>query len=363
MSARGLGVSLVVLGALSWAAACQFEPDLSRFEPCAEDGTCAAGYTCLEEQRLCLPDCGARGPCAPEPPEASTDAGVGDAGPGDGGSTDAGLADGGVDAGEPLSLVTLGLPPATETQPYAETLRARGGQPPYTFRATEALPQGFTLDAGVLSGTPLTAGTLRVAVEVRDESSPAASVSTVYDLRVRPLLRLAGPGTLVNGYLNNAYAEQISATGGAPPYTFTSEAGSQIPPGLRLGADGGVTGTPNDSGAYTLRVRVTDSDPQPQTASGELDVSISSPPLLLEWATQDVPQARVGTPYYYVLKVAGASSVTWELKAGSTPLGIGFDAQTGALVGAANQTGSYGFTISATSGLSSINRTFTLKVH
>ncbi|HLL06864.1 MAG TPA: Ig domain-containing protein [Myxococcaceae bacterium] len=363
MSTRGLGVSLVVLGTLSWAAACQFDPDLSRFEPCAEDGTCAAGYTCLEPRRLCLPDCGAQGPCAPELPDAATDGGGVDAGPGDGGPTDAGLHDGGVDAGEPLSLVTLGLPPATETRQYAETLQARGGKPPYLFRATEALPQGFMLDDGVLSGKPTTAGTFRVAVEVRDQSSPAASVSRAYDLRVRPLLRLAGPGTLVNGYLNNAYAEQISATGGTPPYTFTSEAGGQLPPGLRLGTEGGVTGTPNDSGAYTLRVRVTDSDPQPQTVSGELDVSISSPPLLLEWATQDVPEARLGTPYHYVLKVAGASSVTWKLEAGNTPPGIGFDAQKGVLEGAPHQTGSYGFTISATSGLSEINRTFTIMVH
>jgi hypothetical protein len=260
--------------------------------------------------------------------------------------------------------VTLGLPPATETLAYAETLRARGGKPPYTFRVTEALPQGFTLDAGVLSGRPTTPGTFRVAVEVRDESSPPASANTAYDLRVRPLLRLAGPGKLVNGYLNNGYAEQVSATGGTPPYMFVSEAGSQTPPGLMLGTDGGVIGRPNDSGTYTMRVRVTDSDPQPQTVSGDLEVLVSSPPLVLEWATQRVPEGRVGTPYHYVLKVAGGgSSVTWKLEAGSTPSGIGFDASRGVLLGTPNETGSYGFTISASSGLSEITRTFTLTVH
>ncbi len=353
MSARAFAVGLVLLGVLGWASACQFEPDLSRFEECGADDTCPTGYTCLAEARRCLPDCGAQGPCAPEPPDASTDGGVGD-----GGSTDAG-----VDAGEPLSLVTIMLPTGTETIPYAESLKARGGKPPYTFRPTETLPQGFTLDGGVLSGTPSTPGTFRVAVEVRDQGSPAASVGTTYDLRVRPLLRVAGPEILVNAYLDEPYAEQLSVTGGTPPYLVTLAPGNRPPDGLKLDTDGGVTGTPSDSGTYALQVRVTDSDPQPQTASRQLELTITTSPLLMEWATQRVPDGRVGTPYRYALKVAGVSSATWRLEAGSTPPGIGFDAAKATLLGTPTQPGVYSFTISATSGLEKVERTFTLTVY
>ena len=101
-------------------------------------------------------------------------------------------------------------------------LEADGGTPPYGFRATETLPDWLTLDGGVLSGTPPAPGSIHVAVEVSDSdtASPPAHVSAAYDLRVRPQLRVAGPETLVDGYSNNFYSEQLSATGGIPPYRF-----------------------------------------------------------------------------------------------------------------------------------------------
>jgi hypothetical protein len=371
MSARVFVAGLVVLGALGLASACKFDPDLSRYKECAEDGTCAPGYTCLVEEQLCLPDCGSQ--CTPEPADAGTDGGKGDGGASDGGTSDGGPGDSGrdggssmdagADAGEPLSLVTAGLPPATETMAYAETLRAQGGKPPYLFRPTEPLPQGFVLDGGVLSGTPATPGTFRVAVEVLDQGSPPSTVGTAYDLRVRPLLRVAGPEILVNGYLNNTYAEQVSVTGGTPPYLYSLASGNQPPSGLTFETDGGVKGTPSSSGQYALQVRVTDSDPQPQMVGRQLELNVTSSPLLLDWATQSIPDGRVGTPYRYVLKVAGASSATWKLEAGTTPPGIGFDALKATLLGNPTDPGVYSFTISAASGLSKVERTFTLTVY
>lgn len=365
MSARALTVRLLFLGALGWGSACRFEPDLSRFEECGEESSCPAGYTCLVEEGRCLPDCGAQGPCTPEPPDAGTDGGAED-----GGSTDAGMdggmdagPDAGVDAGEPLSVVTMALPVGTEDLAYTEPLQARGGKPPYTFRPTESLPPGLTLDGGVLSGTPTTPGTFRVAVEVRDQDSPAASVSAAYDLKVRPLLRVAGPEILVNGYLSDAYAEQVSVTGGTPPYFFTLAPGNQPPVGLTLDMDGGVKGTPSSSGTFALRTQVTDSDPQAQTASRQLELNVASSPLLLTLATQSVPDGRVGTPYQYVLRVAGNASVTWTLEAGATPIGIGFDASKATLLGTPTQPGVSSFTISASNGLSTVDRTFTLTVY
>ncbi len=358
MSARSLAMGLGLLGALALASGCQFEPDLSRFEECGADGTCPAGYTCLAEAQRCLPDCGAQGPCAPMSPDAGTDGGTGD-----GGSSDGGM-DGGPDAGEPLSLVTVSLPVGTETIAYTESLKVRGGKPPYSFRPTETLPQGFMLDGGVLWGTPSTPGTFRVAVEVKDQNSPAASVGTAYDLRVRPLLRLAGPEFPASAYLDAVYEEQLSATGGTPPYRFTLAPGNSLPDGLGLDTDGGVTGTPSDSGTYTFRVRVTDSDPQPQTVSRELELSVTTPPLLLEWSTRSVPDGRLGTPYHYALKVAGGGSpVTWKLEAGTTPLGVGFDAKEATLTGAPTQTGVYSFTISAADSLTKVERTFKMTVY
>ncbi len=375
MSARRLAVSWGLLCVLGGASGCSFDPNLSRFSACADDGACPPGFTCLAEERLCLPDCGAQGPCFTEPPDASTDAGTEfDGGTNPDGGMDGGMdagtdptmdagVDGGVDAGEPLSLETEFFLPGIETVPYTQALSAHGGTPPYVFRATEELPPGLTLSDGELTGTPPSSGTFRVTVEVEDQASPPARVSQTYDWRVRPLLRVAGPGILMNGYLNTSYREWLSATGGTPPYLFELKAGSQLPSGISLSTAGEVTGSTSQSVTRNFQVMVTDSDALPQSASRQLSVNFALAPLLMTLSTQSVPDGRVGTPYHYVLKVSGGATPTWKLEAGTTPAGIGFNAATGTLQGTPLQPGVSSFTISATAGLIKDERTFTLTVY
>lgn len=357
MSARWGMVAVALLCALGLISSCRFEPDLSRFEACAEDGTCAEGFTCLEEARRCLPDCGAQGACPPEPPpDASVDAGP----DGDGGS------DGGTDAGVPLSMMTEALALAVESVPYTMELQAQGGTPPYEFRATSSLPQGLTLDAGVLSGTPSTPGTFRVDVEVSDTATPPAQVDAGYDLRVRPQLRVAGPDVLMDGYQGKAYTEKLSAIGGTPPYRFTLLPPSEAPaPGLALLEDGTVTGTPSANDAYAFTVQVMDSDPQqPQTATLPLSVTISGSPLFLTISNKSVPDGRVGTLYQYALKTAPNAADSWRFKEGRLPSGIGFYSESAVLSGTPNEPGSFTFVITATSGvLGTTESSFTMEIH
>jgi len=361
MNARLIKLSGALLCAVALVFSCRFEPDLSRFEPCAEDGTCPAGYTCLAEAQRCLPDCSEQARCAPpEPPDASTDGGM-DV---DGGA-DAGT-DAGVDAGLPFSLVTQKLAPAVESTSYSVELLAQGGTPPYGFRPKQPLPQGLMLDAGVLSGQLDTPGTYAVEVEASDSDVPPALVSAAYDLRVRPKLRVAGPRTLVDGYTGNYYTEKVSAVGGVPPYAFAYVSGN-LPQTLTFSQDGTVQGTPSSSGSYSFRVRVTDSDPeQPQTAEEQLSLAITGAPLLLTISTESVPDGRKGTPYQYALRIAPSSTVTWSLKAGTLPPGVGLDTQTGVLSGTpnANAAASYTFTLHVADGaLSSADKSFTMQVH
>lgn len=347
MNVRLALVGVALLGALGLSSSCHFEPDLSRFQPCAEDGSCGQGFTCLPEMRRCLPDCGAQENCPP-PPDASTDGGR----------------DGGADAGLPLSLATRTLALAVEKVPYSVELQAQGGTPPYGFRATSPLPQGLTLDGGVLSGTPSTPGTFRVAVEVSDSDTPPVQASAAYDLRVRPQLRVAGPDVLMDGYQGDFYTEKVSAFGGTPPYTFKLESGS-LASGLKLLEDGSVTGTPSVNGTYAFTVQVTDADPQqPQTAALELALTISGAPLFLTISNKSVPDGRVGTPYQYTLRTAPDAADSWRFKEGVLPRGIGFYPDIAVLSGTPNEPGSFTFVISASSGpLGSTERSFTMEVH
>ena len=370
MKARWIRLGGALLCAVGLVFACSFNPDLSRFEACAEDGSCPTGYTCLAEAKRCLPDCGNdESRCLPpEPPDAGTDAGPEVDGGTDGGPdqpADAGL-DAGVDAGLPFSLVTQKLALAVESTPYAMELQVEGGTPPYAFRATQPLPQGLGLDAGVLSGKLDTPGTYSVSVEASDSASPPALKSAEYPLRVRPQLLVAGPKTLVDGYSGSFYTEKVSAIGGIPPYTFTYVSGN-LPSTLSLGLDGTVQGTPNATGNYSFRVRVTDSDPeQPQIAEEQLDLMITGAPLLATISTESVPDTRKGTPYQYALRIMPSSSLPWSLKAGALPPGIGLNTQSGLLSGTPSTTAgtSYTFTILVSDGLlTNLEKSFTMKVH
>ncbi len=65
--------------------------------------------------------------------------------------------------------------------------------------------------------------------------------------------------SLPTGYNGVPYAETISATGGATPYSFAVTAGS-LPTGLSLSSAGALTGTPSAIGTFNFTVTVTDAD-------------------------------------------------------------------------------------------------------
>jgi len=71
-----------------------------------------------------------------------------------------------------FSLTTTALPPGMQNRPYSRTLAAAGGTQPYAFAALGGTaPPGLALSsAGVLSGTPTSAGTFAIQVSVLDAS-------------------------------------------------------------------------------------------------------------------------------------------------------------------------------------------------
>jgi hypothetical protein len=52
---------------------------------------------------------------------------------------------------------------------------------------------------------------------------------------------------------------QIEVSGGTPPYTFQIVAGS-LPPGMSMSSSGKITGTPTQTGYWTIWVKVTDAN-------------------------------------------------------------------------------------------------------
>ena len=176
------------------------------------------------------------------------------------------------------------LPTAYASVPYSQTIAVSGGVQPYTFSiSTGSLPAGLSLNAstGVLSGTPTTTGTSTFAIKVTDSNaSGAATASTGFDLTVLQKLAVTN-AALPDGRIGTAYSQQLDATGGTPPYTFSLAKTSTMPAGLSLSASGLVSGTPTVAAANTFAVNVTDSASQSIT----VNVTVTIDPLLASSGT------------------------------------------------------------------------------
>jgi len=120
-----------------------------------------------------------------------------------------------------------------------------------------ALPPGLRLVAGGITGRPLKAGTYEFTVKAVD----SRGVEATRDYRVTiewPQLTLT-PAVLTPATIGRAYKARLYGGGGRGPFTFALKKGSVLPKGLRLAADGTISGTPTGA-AKTYRFTVTFTD-------------------------------------------------------------------------------------------------------
>lgn len=165
-----------------------------------------------------------------------------------------------------VMISTGSLPAGVVNAAYSQTLTAINGSKPYTWSvASGFLPAGLALapSTGVISGTPTAEGTSSFRVRVTTSSLQPdeknfniminrASVTTGgADLQIKTQ-------SLSSGLQNSAYTQQLDATGGSTPYTW-SVTGGPLPQGLALTPAGILQGTPTAAGSAKIQIRVTDS--------------------------------------------------------------------------------------------------------
>jgi acid phosphatase len=141
----------------------------------------------------------------------------------------------------PVAIATTSLQNGTVGQAYSMQMNATGGTSPYTWSVSSgSLPAGLSLSAaGVIGGTPTTAGSSTFGVTVRDTSSQTASKSlaltvasltaTACTLYVSPSGSDSNPGTLSAPWQtpqkaasSSAAGETVCFRGGSYPQTVTS---------------------------------------------------------------------------------------------------------------------------------------------
>ncbi len=154
---------------------------------------------------------------------------------------------------------------------------------------------------------------------------------------------VSGPLTLPGGATAAPYSASLSAAGGAPPYTFTLEAGFALPAGLSLSPAGLLSGTPSQAFQGSIAVRVTDSTGAYSLRRYALRIGQG-----LAVATSSLPAGVVGVPYGVALQAAGgAAPFSWTVESGSLPSGIAL-AASGLLSGVPAAAGAFSFTVKVT---------------
>lgn len=202
---------------------------------------------------------------------------------------------------------TSPLKTATEGEAYKYELTAQGGTPPYFWGVVNGkLPMGLSLSSeGVISGTPTTDATATFDVKVFDNSPAPLTATKSLDLPIKlaPLEIIGSqelnllitkiivlPLIIVVDKVPVPYSAKLEAKGGKKPYSWqeTPIPGavksflpkSGIPAGLKLAADGTLSGSVTDASlVFELKVplsqltlkgfffaaQVSDSQGKPQT--------------------------------------------------------------------------------------------------
>ncbi|HWQ56097.1 MAG TPA: putative Ig domain-containing protein [Bryobacteraceae bacterium] len=210
------------------------------------------------------------------------------------------------------------LPDGSVGLEYAVPLTVAGGTRPFVWSVEAgAVPPGLSLEpgTGMLAGKPTAGGTFTFTARVTDSLSAIADKQ--FQVRIVAGLSIAS-GALANGIVGSPYTQALSASGGAPPYTWSVTAGA-LPPGLVLdSARGAITGTPSAGGNFPFTLRVADSSGAFAVREHTIAVSLPSLPSVSINGGADVlqplqqPLVSVALTAPYPTQITGQLALSFE---------------------------------------------------
>ena len=160
----------------------------------------------------------------------------------------------------PLTILTSSLDAVVVGQAYSETMQGYGGIPDYTWSTASTLPTGITLSSGgVLAGSVGSGEGTNYPITFTLTDSAGTITTRALTLYINSSLVITT--SVVGGItLAQAYSFQMHASGGVPPYTWTTTGGA-LPTSITISSAGVISGTTADSGYGTQSVtfKVTDS--------------------------------------------------------------------------------------------------------
>lgn len=284
---------------------------------------------------------------------------------------------------QPLAITTGSFSDTTIGNTPLFSLAAQGGTPPYSWSlAGGTLPTGVHIQAandlvsatqtpglayltGRFTETNLFTFTLRVT------DAASNSVTRAFTWRVSPLTNQYFSLPLAAGGLvyNTPYSQPLLAMGGTGSYTWTATA--PMPPGLTLNPSTGVvSGTPLNTGSFSVPVQITDGAASFLANIG-FTIGSGTPATIGFSLGSTLGPTTLGSAFNFTVAPIGGTG-PYTITA-DTPLpsgmalvpfgGTGQPAGTMSLVGVATTPGAYTFTLRIVDSLGNLGvRTFTWTV-
>ncbi|MBX7218649.1 MAG: FG-GAP-like repeat-containing protein [Blastocatellia bacterium] len=236
------------------------------------------------------------------------------------------------------------IPNGTAGTTYSQTFTQSGGTGNGVFSVTGTLPAGLTMSsAGVLSGTPTDVGTFNFTVTGADGNGCPGS--RAYSLTINCQTITLNQTSLTNGIIGQAYSQFVSQTGGIGGVGFSITAGA-LPPGITQNpATGQLSGTPTQTGSFSLTITATDSNGC--TGSRAYTLLVCA---VITVNPVTAPNGTVGVPYSQTFSQTGGTGTPSFGFTGSIPPGLSLSTSTGVFSGTPTQAGTFNFTIFVTVG-------------
>ncbi|MBD3386874.1 T9SS type A sorting domain-containing protein [candidate division KSB1 bacterium] len=246
-----------------------------------------------------------------------------------------------------IVIITDTLKTGTLDLPYSETIKAQGGEPPYTWSVQSgSLPPGLELNSqnGVISGTPSHADVFDVVMRVQDNSETPLDTTKAFSLSIVPQELIIVTPELDSGKVNAVFNDTLQAEGGIEPYTWSVESGT-LPGGLILDNGSGIiSGIPVEYGEFAFTLQVTDDWNEASVKSKTYNLKIS--PADLEIITETLAAGQLFVDYKDTVTISGGTdSLLFTLTAGRLPDSLEINATSGVISGKPAEYGQFPLTV------------------
>ena len=228
-----------------------------------------------------------------------------------------------------------------------------GGSGTYRYSISGA-PSGITInkDSGLITGKPTQSGEFTIRVQVQDMPPNGGIIGSASPIRGSGSFKMYVQTPLSIKPISNVKATKdqvitairVKASGDHTPYTYAI---SGAPSGIRINSSTGrITGTPKQTGAFTITVIVTDAENR--TASTAFTLTVSDPVASLTIASIADVSVTQNTAITAIQVSASGGQTPYVYSMSGAPSGIAIHSSSGRITGRPTKAGTFTVTVTVT---------------